>query len=217
MKIKPLILLFLTVFALSAAVFAQSSPIKITGGRFLITGTPNGEAANNAVLETENFTAISLIGGMSSPWFGICQSDPFGCGLGKTKTVPQYSRIEIGGCVGDCTQFVSGPFTINGTTYQNVYYRGYLDFEPVSLFIHRMLRRKGSVFFNRPFTLTGRLQVCEVNDFNQTCPADKILFSGGIVGHGVLTATFEIKNVEGLRPYPVTYLQQQSFEYRFEQ
>jgi len=212
---KNFLLLIFILFS-SLSVFSQTTSVDITSGRFLIKGYANGEEANNATLQTDNFTATSFLGGQYSPWFDICITDVFRCSFGQTFTVPKYSRVSLGGCVGDCYQFVAGTFTINGTTYQNVFYRGYFDFSRESFFIPKMTRRKGTVVFKKPFTLSGQLQVCAVKDFDANCPADKILFNGTVKGKGTLTATMQIKQAVGIRSYPVPYLFQQSFEYRFE-
>ncbi|HVE58055.1 MAG TPA: hypothetical protein VNB22_14585 [Pyrinomonadaceae bacterium] len=211
-----IVFLFSAFFCLSLSVFSQTTTVDITEGRFFITGHYNGEELNNATIKTNVFTATSLIGGQYSPWYDICITDIFGCSFGSTFTVPKYSRIDVGGCVGDCHQFIGGAFTINGITYQNVFYHGYFDFSRESFFIPKMTRRKGTVVFKKPFTMSGQLRVCQVIDFNAPCPADKILFDGALKGQGTLTVTMTVKNAVGPRPYPVPYLSQQSFEYRFE-
>jgi hypothetical protein len=196
--------------------FAQSDAVQITGGRFFIKGISNGEEANNAVINTENFSAVSFLGGRYSPWYDICISTPTDCGFGKTITVPRYPRVDLGGCVGDCHQFINGTFTINGVTYQNAYFRGYFDFSQESFLIPKTVRRKGTTTFRKPFTLSGFLQVCSETNIDRNCPADKILFNGAVNGRGTLTATFIVKTTEIARPYPYPYLFQQSFEYQFE-
>lgn len=205
------ILILAAVLAFSFSAFSQTTTADITGGRFNIKGYPNGEEPNNATILSESFSATSFLGGQYSPWFDICLTDPK-CGFGKTFTVPKYPTVALGGCAGDCSQFIGGTFTINGTTYTGVYFRGSFTFSQETFFIPRMSKRKGNMYFKKPFTLTGQLQVCEVNDFNANCPADKILFSGMVKGKGTLTATMKI-NSNSFR-YP--YLLQQSFEYQFE-
>lgn len=207
---------FITIFAfillVSTLVFAES---EITNGRFFVTGYVNGETPQNATLGGNNFSATSAIGGQYSPWYDICIADPIRCSFGRSISVPKYPTFSIGGCIGDCTQFIGGNFTINGTTYQNAFYRGYFTFDQVGLFIPRMMRRKETVTFRKPFTIRGRLTVCQINDFNAPCPADKILFNDDIKGHGALTATFEIKSYQSPN-YPIPYLFQKSFDYQFE-
>jgi len=203
-------------FIFTAFNFAQSAPVQITGGRFLIKGSQSGEEPENAVLASDDFTAAGFLGGQYSPWFDICLLTPTACSFGKTFTVPRYPRVDLGGCVGDCHQFINGTFTINGTTYQNAYYRGFFDFSQETFFIHKMLRRKGTVTFRKPFTLTGRLQVCRETNIDRNCPAEMILFDAPVSGHGTLTVVMNIKTSEAARPFPYPYLSQQSFEYRFE-
>jgi len=218
MKSHLFISIFTFVLLSAGVVFVQASPVQITSGRFFIQGAANGEEPNNAVLATSNFSASSFLGGQYSPWFDVCRLTPTDCSFGKTITVPRYSRVDLGGCVGDCHQFINGTFTINGTTYQNAYYRGYFDFSRESFFIPRMMRRKGTVTFRKPFTLTGRLEVCQESNIDRACPTDKILFSDTVSGRGTLTVSMKVAVLpEGFRPYPVPYLAQQSFEYQFEQ
>jgi hypothetical protein len=217
MKIKPYILALVSVFILTGINFAQSGPVGITGGRFLIKGGWDAETQNNATLQTDNFLATGTIGGQYSPWNGVCRGNPLGCAFGESFTVPTYPQIFLGGCIGDCYQFISGPFTINGTTYQNAYYRGSFTFSQATFYIPKTTKRKGKMIFKSPFTLTGRLQVCEVSTVNNACPAGKILFDGEVGGHGTLTVLTGIKISNALRPYPLPYLSAEGFEYQFEQ
>ena len=204
--------LFTFVFLFSVA-SAQTNPVQITGGRFFIKG--GSEEPQNARLETANFTAIGFLGGQYSPWYDICKFDPNRCSFGKTFSVLPFPRVYLGGCIGECHQFVYGTFTTNGTTYQNSYYRGNFDFSRVDFQIPRMVKRKGLVTFRKPFSMTGHLQVCQETNIDRNCPADKILFDGDVEGEGTLTVTTEIKIFDtGTRSYP--YLFQKSFEYQFE-
>lgn len=212
MKITLLSIMFL---CLSAAAFSQTPVVNITEGNFSITGHSGGEAANNATIKTDIFSATSNLGGQYSPWYDICLTSP-NCTPGSTFAVPKYSRVSLGGCVGDCYQFIGGPFTIGGETYQNAYFRGYFDFSRETFTIPKMNRRRGTVVFRKPFTLSGQLHVCRVMDFNNPCPQDQVLFNGAVQGHGTLTVTLTFKTAVGLRDYPVPYLFQQRFEYRFE-
>jgi len=217
MKIKPFVLATLCIFILTAVGFAQNAPVQITGGRFLIKGLSDGEEQNNSTLQTDNFSATGTLGGYYSPWHDICRLNPLACTFGKSFTVPTYPEIYLGGCVGDCYQFISGPFTINGTTYQNVYYRGSFTFSQSTIYIPKTAKRKGSMMFQRPFTLSGRLQVCQVSTVNNACPSDKLLFDGAVSGHGTMTAMMSVKISDvGFRPFPFPYLSAEGFEYRFE-
>ena len=212
MKKTTLSILFAFVFLASTAA-ARSNPAEITGGRFLITG--GDEQPQNARLETAGFTATGFLGGRYSPWNDICKHDPNKCGLGKTFSVIPYPRVYLGGCIGDCFQFNRGTFEINGTTYQNAYYRGHFDFSQVSFQVPRTNRRKGSMTLRKPFSMTGRLQVCRESNIDRACPADKILYEGDLRGGGTLTVMGEMRVFDnGSRNYP--YLFQKSFEYQFQ-
>lgn len=207
-------ILFTFVF-LAASVSAQTSSVAITGGRLIITGGSQ-EEPGNARFETANFTAVGFLGGQYSPWNDICKSSPDRCSFGKTFRVPQYPLVYVGGCIGNCYQFTGGTFTINGTTYQNAYYRGQLSFSQVDFQIPRTVRRKGLMTFRKPFTMTGHLQVCQETNIDRDCPANKILYEGDLQGGGTLTATGTIRIFDnGTRSYP--YLFQKSFEYQFHQ
>ena len=201
--------LFTFVFLYSTAL-AQTDPVQITGGRFLISG---GQAeSQNARIETANFTAISSLGGFYSPWYNICLLPD--CRMGTSFSIPG-SQIYVGGCVGSCYQFISGTFTINGVTYQNVYFRGNFNLPQVTFQIPKIARRKGLIRLSKPFTMDGRLQVCQVSDINQNCPADKILFVGDVKGEGTVAVTAEIKIFDnGTARIP--YLLRKSFDYQFE-
>lgn len=213
MKNTLLLIMFL---AFGVCVFSQTPTVEITEGKFTITGHYNGETLNNATIKTDLFSATSSLGGQYSPWYDICITNVLGCAPGGSFTAPKYSRVSLGGCVGDCHQFIGGAFTIGGKTYEGVFYRGYFDFSRETFALPKMNRRKGTVVLRKPFTLTGQLQACEVIDFNNPCPADKILFNGAVRGKGTLIVTLTFKTAVGLRDYPVPYLFQQSFEYRFE-
>lgn len=203
--------IFLSLCLFAATALAQTTAVQITGGRLLITG--GQEDSQNARIETENFTAISSLGGFYSPWWGICQLPD--CRPGTSFSIPA-SMIYVGGCIGSCYQFIGGTFIINGVTYQNVYYRGNFNFSQVSFQIPKITRRKGSIRFQKPFTFDGHLQVCQVSDINQSCPADKILYSGEIKGAGILTVTGVIKSFDNGSAI-IPYVLRKSFDYQFGQ
>ncbi len=204
-------LIFTFVFLFSNAL-AQTNPVQITGGRFFIKSGQNQDNSN-ARIETANFTASGILGGFNSPWFGICDS-PQRCRAGMTFSVIPFSRLYIGGCVGDCSQFTGGTFTLNGTTYQIAYYEGYFDFSRVEFQVPRVARRKGLITLRKPFSLAGHLKVCQVSMSLAACPADKILFDGDIKGEGILTVTGQIKVLDtGTIIYP--YLYPSNYEYQF--
>lgn len=204
-------ILFTVVFLASTAA-AQTNPTHITGGKFFITGNSQ-EDSENARIETANFTAVSNLGGFFSPWWAIC-NDP-DCRPGRSFTVITYPAVDIGGCAGDCNQFIRGTFAVNGTIYQNAYYRGRFNFSQVVFQIPKIARRKGLMTFRKPFTMDGHLQVCQISDINQPCPADKILFNGDVKGGGTLTVTGQFRVYDnGTGGIP--FFLRRSFEYQFE-
>jgi hypothetical protein len=211
---KLFIIGFLLTAFLSVNAFAEGVPVQITGGKFHITRGPN-EQRFNAQIETTNFTAASYVGGLYSPWYEVCGFAPYDCRSGKSFIVPQNSGMFIGGCIGDCDQFVSGPFATIGTSYEKAYYRGNLTFSRDKFFIPKGIKRKGYMYFKKPFTVSGNLQVCQETNIDRDCPVDKILFDGNINGKGTLTITMEIRiwNDAGFS-YP--YLFPKSFDYQFE-
>lgn len=193
--------------------FAESAPIQITDGRIFITGNSDADY-NNVSLTSGLFSALGSMGGTYSPWDDICKQTPK-CALGRSFTVPAYPSISLGGCIGTCTQFTSGEFSINGKTYAQAYYRGNLDFSRLSFAIPKKMIRRGVVTFRKPFTVTGNLQVCSETNIDRNCPTGKILFDGGINGRGTLTVTMEIRTWDdGARRFQ--YLVQKGFDYRFE-
>lgn len=208
---KIILTILLALTFLSSNILAQNSAVQITGGRLIITG--GQEDSQNARIETENFTATSSLGGFYSPWWNICQLPS--CRPGTSFSIPA-SMIYVGGCIGSCYQFIGGTFIINGVTYHNVYYRGNFNFSQVSFQIPKITRRKGLIRFQKPFTFDGRLQVCQVSDINQSCPADKILYSGEIKGAGTVTMTGVIKTFDNGSAM-VPYVMRKSFDYQFEQ
>jgi len=193
--------LFTVVFLASTAL-AQTNPIQITGGRFFIKGSI--EEPNNARIETANFTTFSRLGGVISAWSDIC-AEPI-CRGGGTFTVAPLSFIGLG-----TDQHRSGTITINGTTYENVFFEGYYNLSQVNFFIPKIARRKGLMEFRKPFTMTGRLKVCKVQMDSSPCSPANLLFDGDVQGHGTLTAAMRIAVYNNL-----TYLQKQSFDYQFE-
>ncbi|HXG84874.1 MAG TPA: hypothetical protein VNI84_12700 [Pyrinomonadaceae bacterium] len=217
---------FLLCGFLSVNAFAETIPARITDGRFFISrinGSYPGDPNFNAVIQTDKFTAASYLGGNYSPWNQICGSSAPDCRPGKTFAVPEtatansrYSTLFIGGCAGGCSgpQFAGGTFVINGVTYERAFFSGHFNFSRETFLIPRTIKRKGSMTFRKPFTMTGRLKVCSERDYERNCPADKILFDGEVAGRGNLIVTTQIK-VADWSPKYSTYLQQQSIEYKF--
>lgn len=194
-------IIFLFVFiTLGATVFAQTNPVRIESGRFFIgTGYQGGTAQmkSNVFASTGFFSTNTPY----NPW-DACQS---WCRLGQTFTVTNGWAI-----ISD-QQHRRGTFTINGTTYEDVYYSGTMSVSRSNFFIPRVSQRKGSLYFKDPFTLSGRLFVCQVNDAGPNCPPDKILFNNEISGHGTLTVKMKLA-MDGNQ----VYVKPESFEYIFE-
>ncbi len=168
--------LFTVVFLASTAP-AQTTPVQITGGRLLIPGrTP---PAGTAELISENFSSIGIINVSTTNWSGICMLPE--CRPGTTFYIPSGFSIS--------DLHPRGNFTINGVTHNGAYYSGIINLGQHAFLIPRIARKKGLMFFTKPFTMSGMLSVCQVSDFSSGCPADKILFNGNISGHGTLTVT----------------------------
>ena len=210
---KKLILsILLTVIFLFSTAAAQNAPVEITGGSILIDYSSE-QVAPNTRIETANFTATGNLGGLYSPWSSICELPS--CRLGTTFAVIPYPRIDLGGCIGSCYQFTGGTFIQNGTTYEHAWYKGYFDFSRAEFQIPRFVRRKGSMRFTKPFSMTGHLQVCKVTNIDRACPADKILFEGEIKGEGILTVSKKIKVYDN-GSSSIPYLHRWKFEYQFQ-
>lgn len=205
-----------TVTFLAATAAAQTNPVQITGGRFFMKRGVS--ETNNARLETANFTAVSRVSddGGNSAW-DICSisSNPMFCKAGTFFSVPSYPIVHVGFC-GACSppQFPAGTFTINGTTYENVFFAGHFDFDTATFFFPRTVRRKGSLTFRDEFKMEGSLQVCRVvNELG--CPAGEILFNGQITGHGTLTVTNLVRVADWTTPQYI-FLSRDTIEYQFE-
>lgn len=215
---KKLILIgFLLCGFLSVNAFAEGVPLQITEGRFFIPFN-NVPERSEAQFSTGLFSASSFLGGYYSPWYEVCGPSTLICRPGRTFSTPQHRLVYVGGCIG-CSgpQFASGTFKINGVTYENVRFSGEFLFSRETFSIPRLLARKGSKRFRKPFTMTGRLKVCSVRDPNYyDCPADKILFDGQVSGRGDLTATMQIRRADSSIGN-FSYLQRESFEYQFTQ
>lgn len=215
---KRILFILTTIFlTLVPTTFAQTNSVPIMGGKiFMQRGAPN---TSNALIETAGFTALSRFsdGGGNSVW-DVCSvsSSPAFCKAGTIFGVPNFPTVEIGFC-GACNppQFPNGTFTINGTTYENVYFRGQFQFSQETFPVAPIstAKRKGFVKFRKPFTLAGKLQVCRTAS-ETGCSAENILFDGQINGHGTLTFKAKIVIDEQISPRP--FLMRESIEYQFE-
>jgi len=213
---KLILSLFFTFVFLFSNALAQTNPVQITGGRFFMKRGIS--ETNNARIETANFTAVSRVSddGGNSVW-DVCSisSNPQFCRAGTSFSVPTFPTVQLGFC-GACSppQFPAGTFTINGTTYENVFFGGNFTFSTATFFFPRMVKRNGSWTNTEKFKMDGTFQVCRVaNEFG--CPPDKILFDGQITGHGTLTVTNSIKVADWTTPQYV-FLLRDSIEYQFE-
>ena len=210
------LIITILLLTLGSTAFAQTTSVPITGGRFFMQrGTPN---SSNARIETSNFTAVSWVSDSPGSIWDICSisSNPRFCKSGTTFSVPSFPTTGIGFC-GACSppQFPRGTFTINGTTYENAYFKGQFQFSQETFIVSPafLAKRKGLVRFRKPFTMTGNLQVCRtVNEFG--CTDENIIYDGQINGHGTLTVTTKIvvDNQISIRPF----LWRESIEYQFE-
>lgn len=194
-----------TAFFLALTAPAQTSPVQITGGRLLIPARMS--TSGSAELISEIFSSTGFITGVVyTNWYGIC--DLPDCRPGATFSTPDIFYIS------DLQR--TGNFTINGVTYNGAYYSGIFNLGQHTFRIPQIVRKKGLMSFSRPFTMSGRLYVCQVNDYS-SCPADKVLFDRDVIGHGTSTAIMRIKILDVFgNGRPITYLQPESFEFRFE-
>jgi hypothetical protein len=197
------IILLLLVAFLSLTVLAQSNSVQITGGKFDIPG--GGNIIGTAVMQSNVFTSNSILGTSGSPWANVCRD--LDCRPGSAFSMPNSLQI------GDNGHRI-GSFTINGTTYQNVYFNGLFQFDPIRFQIPRIVRRKGLIFFREEFKMTGFFRVCRINDFTSGCPANDILFEGNIYGHGDLTVMMQVVQAPDYNGNRV-YLKPLQFEYQF--
>jgi hypothetical protein len=188
----------------NVSISAQTGVVQITDGRFFI-GT--GYQASTAEMRSAVFTSTSHFNTNtpSNPW-GVCQN--FDCKPGSTFTVPYVWAIMSD------EQHRFGTFTINGTTYEGVAFSGGLSVSRETFLIPRTIPRKGYLYLRSPFTLSGRLRVCQVSDFANGCPADKILFDRNVSGYGTLTVKMKVKVNENSKYQ--TYIQPENFQYQFE-
>lgn len=198
---------FLAAFIwLGAVGAAQTTPVQINTGKFLINLSFQPSTAE---MESDVFKSTSLFRTNTpyNPW-GVCQE--LGCTPGSTFTVTN------GWAIMSDEQHRYGTFFIDGTHYPEAWFTGGMDVGRITFQIPRWIPRKGPVYLRKPFTMTGNLRVCRINDFASGCPADQILFWRQIAGHGTLTAKMKVKVNEG-SPTSQIYLQPESFEYQFEQ
>lgn len=214
---RKLFLLTIAVFlTFSSLTFAQNSSESITGGRFLME---NGNQNDfNARIETANFTITSYVNPNDNSVWNICSvgSNPPFCKVGTTFKVPTFPTVEVGFCP-SCSppQLRRGNFVLNGTTYQDVFFKGQLQFSTARFLVSPFIvaKRRGFARFTKPFTMTGNIQVCTaVNDSG--CVPGTTIYNGQISGRGTLRFVAKIQINETVSPRP--FLQRETIEYQFE-
>lgn len=209
-----LLVLSTLILAFSSSAFAQKAPLPIRDGRIFIQRGVNN--LNNARIQTDTFEAISSMIYYDSEFFNVCtiSSNPAFCLAGTSFDVPTIPTVPIGDQGGGSPQFASGPFTLNGVNYPHVWYFGELDFSASSFVVPRMLRRGRQLIFTRPFTMTGRLQVCSAVSNPPFCTGDQVVYDGMVTGHGTLTVTLSVES--NFEVMPTLFAYGQSIDYHFE-
>ena len=199
--------LVMAIFLAAAPICAQSDAVQITGGKMFVSrALPQTEPTE---LISANFTSVGkIIRVPESHWAIVCSY--IECQPGGTFTSPGGAYRTF-----DLREIYSrGNFTINGTTYENVFYSGSFRLDDHTFSIPQIARKKGLMFFQAPFKLDGHLLVCKIDTFASGCPADKLVYEGDIYGHGTMRITMRIKfsAVSDLR----TFIQPENFVYQFE-
>lgn len=208
--------LIASVLIFASSTFAQSNAVPITGGNFLMER--NSQSSTNARLETANFTAVSWMRSDFSSAWDVCSltSSPTFCQSGMSFAVPSSPTVEVGFC-GACSppQFPRGAFTINGATYENVYFSGQFNFSQAtfSAMPMRLAKRRGLVRYRSPFTMTANFTVCRTAP-DLGCRTEDILYDGQLTGRGTLTLTARVVYDPQVSPRP--FLRRETVEYNFE-
>ncbi len=194
------IILF-TLFALSIS--AQTGSTQINQGKLFVSST-----SDEAQIQTPFFNATGNIDYLTGTFTRVCGTET-DCMPGKTFSVA--GQIYFGE-----NYFRGGnnSITINGTTYQNVFFEGETQLQSSQVKIPKTFgyRKKGDVRFRTPFTYTSLLKVCRVSMSSAPCPSDMLLFDGNLVGHGTLIFTLSSK----LIPNFPHHFKVKSFDFRFE-
>lgn len=197
---KKFITIFAFVLLISTSVFAQSLSVNISGGVMFISVSGNEtsrlELNSNVFSSSGNIIRIS-----TTNWSSNCNYPD--CQPGTTFITPC--------CFNFYDMHERGNFTVNGTTHENVWYQGTMDFTRETFLIPRITRRKGLLFFQGKFQMNGIVLICQINSFVGGCPADKIIFQGNIAGHGKMIVRLRSK----LTP-PYHWFRAENYEYRFE-
>lgn len=196
--------LFVLTFAL--AMFAQTNPVQIIGGRIFVSPTQN-----SARIETSNFTAVGNVDWGLSAFGTSCPLGTSTCQPGTTFLAPEGGIFHLGE---NYFRGLNSSFTINGTTYQNVYFKGETTFERVSFTTPKSFayNKKRLITLKKPFAYSTQMLVCQVSVTGAPCPANQLLFDGTLQGHGTLTLTLQTR----LYPTYGTRYQIKSYDYQFE-
>lgn len=199
---------------LSSTAFAQEAPMPIKDGRFFIQRGINNPT--NARIQTDIFEAVSSMHYYDSEYFNVCtlSSNPSFCLAGSSFNVPTYPMVMIGEQGYGSPQFPFGTFTLKGLGYPHVWYFGQFEFSTSSFVVPRMLRRGRQLLFSRPFSMTGRLQVCRAVPLEPFCSGNDVVYDGTVAGHGTLTVTLNV--VSDFEVMPSLFAYGQSIDYQFE-
>jgi len=197
---KKVITIFAFVLLISMPVFPQAQAANITSGTMFIS--VSGNNSSRLELNSNGFSSSgNILHIQKTTWYSNCNFPD--CQPGTNFTTPSAFTFS------DMQE--RGNFTINGTTHENVWYEGGLDFTDETFLIPRIARRKGLIFFQGKFQMNGTIRVCQINPFASGCPADKIIYEGNIAGHGKLIVRLRSK----LSP-PYHWFRAENYEYQFE-
>lgn len=197
---KKFITRFAFVLLFSASVFAQSQTVNIANGEMFIS--VSGDETSRMELNSNIFSSSgNIIRIQTTTWYSNCNYPD--CQPGTVFTTPSVFTFY------DMQE--RGNFTINGTTHENVWYEGGIDFTRETFLIPRIARRKGLLFFQGKFNMNGTIRVCQINPFASGCPADKLIYQGNIAGHGTMIVRLRSR----LHPQ-YHWFRAENYEYRFE-
>lgn len=197
---KKFITIFAFVWLISTSIFAQSQAVSVTDGLMFISVSGNEpgrlELNSNVFSSSGNITRIQ-----TTTWYSNCNFPD--CQPGTTFSTPSVLSFY--------DMHERGNFTINGTTHENVWYEGSLDFTRETFLIPRITRRKGLTFFQGKFQMNGTMRVCKINPFGSGCPPEQLIFQGNINGHGKMIVRLRSR----LNPQ-YHWFRAENYEYIFE-
>ena len=162
-RILPLLLLALAACAMSAPE-ARADTLVVTGG----FGSAANSLGGTFMLVGNNFT---LNGGTHQG------TNSFPASAGQTVSLGSFNLgLDISG----------GPAVIDGVSYGNLYYQGFMSFG-ASYTLPAVAPAEFTVVV--PFTFTGQLQGCtDPQGAIGTCPAGGVVFNSALTGQGLATA-----------------------------